>query len=451
MAKPNPYEVILTAPGSVQLPALGLVWDNFVNITAEQLYLHVEQIYFGESHQREARDLASKWLVEGTSSFGLEDTKERAKAYVRKKYAPKIISNITGFGPNKLVSLLNVAMKEAFFVRPYTEWMAFAMGKSPKGGAFYLTVKAPIVNRVYAYRHAYRQYELDGQQVAIPFCIFYEGASASEVRNFMGKAVWKQVLKNSRSRNVLLAEAMERSSNVYDSDIDAVLRKRELQRLFKIPSSLLKKGLERDRFPGLGLLYHVRNARPFKDLNIFDLLDLHYMTDGPLKDSYSLEELRRAHDVAGGRTRNQLKPKEPHNPFTQPDARLEHAGVTYTRICNQEQANEESRAMHHCLGPAYGRRIERGEYAAYRVDGPNGLRATLGMRRSTTINLRNTTSRNSSMFRGLNYEKEWVLDQLEGPGRIAVVIPDLNSAIDKLSKMNENIIDEKGQGPVARL
>lgn len=442
MAKPDPRKAIITFPGSVRIPALDMGWSEYVNVTREQLYMGAAKMYFGESYQQEVLALTKRrdWQASEWDTAG--DMHERAKAYIRKKYAPKIIANVTGFGPVKLTSLVNIAMKEAFFVRPYTHWMAFRAITSPRGQRS-TGVASTVVQEIYKHRSAYEQYELDDQQKIVPFCVFYEGVSPSELRKLVGKSVWRQMLSNSRSRNVLLANALfDASETYYSANADPELRRLHLQRLFKVPSSLLKKALSVFNFHEISLLYHVRNARPYTKVNVRDLADLASMSNGPLKDSYSLEELNRAHDARAAARRPapaMAYRAPPHTPFTQPTAKLEHAGVTYTRICNQEEASEESGVMRHCLGVAYGWRIEKGKYAAYKVDGPNGLRATLGMVPTSTLR----TPTDGSW--GVAYEKRWNLDQLEGPSRSHVDIPDLSTALDKLSKMNENIVPEKEQ------
>jgi len=93
------------------------------------------------------------------------------------------------------------------------------------------------VTNVPAKADTIRQMIKDGQQNIIPFALLSEGTTfnVSDFRNEVGKSVWKQLLKNSISRNFLICENL--------SKIKAGTPSQELTlpELLEYPSTILKR------------------------------------------------------------------------------------------------------------------------------------------------------------------------------------------------------------------
>lgn len=228
-------------------------------------------------------------------------------------------------------------------------------------------------NTVEAARHA-KPYVLetinDGLLHLVPAVISF-GAPPGEIKKAVGKATWKKIAANSKTRNHKISQMHFRSGESAAAAWAAGVQMRSFC-LHRSGAQLVYGSLDQD-------IHASRIAGACRAIEFDSALQLIRDASrmGVYNPEWSLRRLTREHDRAA-----EIRAHEgyPSKPFCA-DQTATVDGFTFTRVTSQSKVAAEGGKMRHCVA-AYARDCQRGVYAVYAVDGPE--RATLGVRLNGT-------------------------------------------------------------------
>lgn len=219
------------------------------------------------------------------------------------------------------------------------------------------------------------------------------GKTTKELRELLGKGLWKQLANNSYYRNKLLAMGL---AKVFQSTTTSETLKISLGEWNKIPSTLLRAGvLNTDRafiyknsgIPMTNFLKGTQAAKAFQLLVIDTERMLLALENRELNPEWSGRRVKEEHDrliiLQNNRWREQV---EKHNKGMLQDFTtlfelpfVSHSGFVAKPCTSPQQVRDEGSKMNHCVG-SYARECAEGKYIVYSIVSKDGVRSTLGIR-----------------------------------------------------------------------
>ena len=242
-----------------------------------------------------------------------------------------------------------------------------------------------IVQLIHTMLPVLNQCKSDNIENIAPICLLL-GANPSDCKAKLGKSLWKQLCKNSLTKNVLMyKQCMKEYISVTRNPIET------LTRLNNFKSKYLKRGLnirttDVKNFDNYGLWvietggsYNIAKDTDRMAENLNEKFSLKWSPEKMQKmhDRYSLllqrkreEELLREQAEYG----KQWKAVEPYLPCQT----IELNGYVATLIKTPLELHREGEAMHHCVG-GYANSVERGVYLVYSITKDGERVSTLGV------------------------------------------------------------------------
>lgn len=217
------------------------------------------------------------------------------------------------------------------------------------------------------------------------------GKTPKELREILGKGLWKQLAKNSYSRNKLLAKELDylAARGLTES------LKEYAERLNKIPSTLLRAGVKSRatasiyKNSGIPLTHFLRKtpeAVKFMHLVSDTKLMLLSLEGGYLNPEWSKRRVEEEHDrlvILQNNRRREVIEKQNKNMiqdfttlFNLPT--VSDSGFVARPCVSPQQVRDEGSKMNHCVG-CYARDCAEGKYIVYSVVRSDGVRSTLGI------------------------------------------------------------------------
>lgn len=217
------------------------------------------------------------------------------------------------------------------------------------------------------------------------------GKTPKELREILGKGLWKQLSNNSYSRNKLLAHEV-----AYWATHGLGTLKTYAERWNKVPSTLLRAGV---RSPVIASLYknsgipltHFLKKTPeairFQRLVSDTELMLLSLEGVYLNPEWSKRRVEEEHDrlviLQNNRQRETLEKRDKNmiqdfrTLFKLPV--ISHSGFVARPCTSPRQVRDEGARMNHCVG-VYARYCAEGKYIVYSVVNKEGIHSTLGIR-----------------------------------------------------------------------
>lgn len=209
------------------------------------------------------------------------------------------------------------------------------------------------------------QAERDGLLHLVPAIISFKD-SPQGIKARIGRAAWKRIAANSKTRNHKIAQMAVRFSVPTADAWEAGLQMRSF--------GLHRAGLHGER-DNPEAFVHADRICPRADVRQLDEI-VHLVCDtrrmGEYNPAWSLSRLHREHDGQAERIAAQ---DYPTRPFCAPQV-VTVDGFTFTRLISQAEVAAEGITMRHCVA-SYAGSCQIREYAVFRVEGPE--RATLGV------------------------------------------------------------------------
>lgn len=217
------------------------------------------------------------------------------------------------------------------------------------------------------------------------------GKTPKELREILGKGLWKQLAKNSYSRNKLLAKELDylAARGLTES------LKEYAERLNKIPSTLLRAGVKSRatasiyKNSGIPLTHFLRKtpeAVKFMHLVSDTKLMLLSLEGGYLNPEWSKRRIEEEHDrlvILQNNRRRETLEKQNKNMiqdfttlFNLP--MVADSGFVARPCTSPQQVRDEGSKMNHCVG-SYARHCAEGKYIVYSVVNKDGIHSTLGI------------------------------------------------------------------------
>ncbi len=262
----------------------------------------------------------------------------------------------TGYGPKALTGIVRKALRDLWFVEPWTVMLAIQTNK--KFNAF-------TVRKVYGHRHVIEQYEEDRQYNMIPLGLV-TGLEGQDLRAMVGKQCWKRLVHNSVSRNVLIGRKV---LNVRQADMPRVINV-----FSRLPTTLIHMATRVDPV----MLLQAQHVRPMNALSKDRYRLLYMLADScreelPYRPLRTAEDIERHHTRVIGALRVQRRTVLPD--LSIPPFEGEVDGVTYRLLRTQQEYTQEGTEMHHCVALFYQRAL-KGEYVVLSLRGK--VKATAG-------------------------------------------------------------------------
>lgn len=219
-----------------------------------------------------------------------------------------------------------------------------------------------------------RQCEADGISQVAPICASF-GLAPKEVRERIGKGLWRCVHHSELRHNVLRA-------------VLKVSTKLDFPSIMAIPTGALREVRGMVAASGAEA---VRGAIPFATTRdtmreaVMLCRDLEYM-GGAINPKWSMRRLHEEHDRL---SMERAIRNASATPFVEPWTD-EIDGFRFTRLISEADFAAEGRAMHHCIA-AYVARAKRGTEVALRIEGRE--RATVSFSATGHVELRGPCNR----------------------------------------------------------
>lgn len=274
--------------------------------------------------------------------------------------------------PKKLLKVLQACMLKAFIPEDLRE----VANKYCRQQGRKRNWIVQSVENLFARRDIIRQCIIDNQENIIPFIIYAEEGqhTPSLFRKTIGKSAWKQVLKNSPSRNSLICHYMYRTKNSFDES-------REL------PSSLLK----------FRQTYDMDMANILRQEKLLTKFDSHHNVVNTIKDTkrmysqlgkdlpkqytkWSFLQWLSKHEQCVELINARKYSKDIFSWCRGIDKGFISDGEVYNAhlLDNAFDIHTEGKIMHHCVG-SYTDRCKNKSYVVFSIKNSNGERvSTLG-------------------------------------------------------------------------
>lgn len=218
------------------------------------------------------------------------------------------------------------------------------------------------------------------------------GKTPKELREILGKGLWKQLAKNSYSRNKLLAQEV----GYWATHGLTEALKNYTERWNKVPSTLLKAGVKSPvtaniyKNSGIPLTHFLKKtpeAIRFQRLVSDTELMLLALEGRYLNPEWSKRRVEEEHDrlviLQNNRRREELEKQNRDmiqdftTLFSLP--MVFDSGFVAKPCTNPRQVRDEGSRMNHCVG-SYARHCAEGKYIVYSVANKDGIHSTLGIR-----------------------------------------------------------------------
>lgn len=310
--------------------------------------------------------------------------KMRAKNFLKEYAVPA----------SRVASIANAGLFKAT-IKPYMELSSLFYQSGRKNDNLYLKVVKnwDLIQEV----------NNDGLKNILPF-IAYLGKTPQQLRNDLGKGLWKKVCANSYSRNILLAQKVN-GQRIGLRQTDNV--KPILQGLIEIPSTALRVKDEPDAFYWAARAVGVPLKKAIKGLStqgsdirkMYDLArDTKYMLQTmrlPFSLNWSVRRMKEEHDSAMGAraayyeakriasdakyAKELEKAKSVDLSKKYKTTSWEHDEVRVNLLTTFDSVKNEGDLMHHCVG-SYAMRVANGDYLVLHIE-CGSYKSTCGLER----------------------------------------------------------------------
>lgn len=237
-----------------------------------------------------------------------------------------------------------------------------------------------------------KQYQADGLNNILPYAVFL-GLSTKDMKQMLGKSLWKSLCKNSHYRNYLLASKFNVRTNTFAIK-DYV--KESMIYLSKLSTTCLeyigKLHVSYDEYL-LHPYYVLKKERRMSHANDFERLyhlayDTHKMAKqlgSPFKLTWSRNKMRQKHNQYTKEIQTQRFSDEPIECLKDiPVKELTAYGHTAKLLMSKRAIHEQGKDQGHCVG-SYAGEVAAGKYLVYNICNEDGVTvSTLGIHRRDT-------------------------------------------------------------------
>lgn len=301
------------------------------------------------------------------------DTSQKVSMLSFQKWRIQAYTKELGISPKKLLKVLQACMLKAFIPEDLRD-VANKFCREGKGRKW----KKSCVQSLSERRDIIRQCLLDGQENIIPFIINADNGqhTPSLFRATIGKSAWKQVLKNSCTRNNLMCTYMNK------------IRRISFSEAMLLPSTLYKN---------TGFNYDLDTARVLRDQKLLTKFETHGKIIHTIRDTknmysqlgkplpkqaskWSYDQWVVKHDqcVEEINARKYSKDTFDWCGNLDKDFVSKCGNYTGTLLCSAFDIHSEGTSMHHCVG-SYTERCKEKSYMVFSIKDRDGKRfSTLG-------------------------------------------------------------------------
>lgn len=286
-------------------------------------------------------------------------------------------NNKYGITAVKLRKKLNATVREMWINPIEKEVKRYGFSCSAK-------VNARSVKRIWSNCSKIQEVQKDGLDNLEPFAAIL-GKSPKEMKEIVGKSLWKRLCKNSRTRNTHIAKYLTSS---YTLDL-----KGTLEILDKMPSTLLKKGRESPVLFTKTGLWQLGQFRSISEVLRENRLKLHRMRmicndtrtmanqlGTAFSYNWSWEKMRQKHDEYRELVNRKRYSKDQFEWLVDfPVKELSSGEFTATLLTSAYDIHEEGVKMHHCVA-SYAELVREGEYLVYSIQKAGQRYSTLGVK-----------------------------------------------------------------------
>lgn len=244
-----------------------------------------------------------------------------------------------------------------------------------------------MVQQIWEHMDIVQQAEKDRLENILPFVVFY-GKNPQELKEIFGKSLWKQLCKNSMTRNLYLAKYASRQTRYVGGGLRQLVSVGN-----KFPSYAIKAGgnwcldwseeslwiWESGLVETKGKVKHIPRGSYW--MNCYrDTKRMALSLGKTFNDKWTPEKMESKHQEYV-RAINALKySSTPFNHLKSfPVDNLTHGCFTATLCKSPLLVREEGDAMHHCVG-SYADLVAQGKYLVYSIRKGDNRSSTLGIR-----------------------------------------------------------------------
>lgn len=230
------------------------------------------------------------------------------------------------------------------------------------------------------------QAKLDGNAHIMPLIYKFQ-ESPKELKQYFGKGGWKQICKNTKSRNMLITNKEDYKipstllkANIHDPVLASIIQNSDIpmnaflnKKHKRYSEAIALRNTYRDT---VYMLKYNTNLRPYnyKEIN----------------PKWSIRKLKEVHDECARIIRNiarqqRLAIDTEYKQLYELDfntlfnlSSLSHKSCHAQPLLNCEQVEQEGEDMGHCVG-SYSTLCARGQYIVYSLTDGSGVRSTLGI------------------------------------------------------------------------
>lgn len=345
----------------------------------QQVYEHVTHKLRGVPSPVEVIEFNREPTVEET-----EAVKQRKDNYNAKyaKLKNEAIFKYTRVPQKEFLKLINGKMFEAF-VKPIPELiklkLCFGRNKLSMDKVNKVIKALPLLSQAYA----------DKQTNILPF-ILHTNKSPKELKEMLGKGLWKRVCSNTFSRNKAIIEASSVNHWMHLGEFSPAFKK-ELTHLVTVPTSLLKYGgyssntINWLKTNCKGIWNRPADIKRQADFFIDTARMIAQETEGDQTEiqvkmlNWSVKRVNDEHEAATKRIFNKRFSKDRyHWADLVPIGPFMYEGYLVTPLFDSYSIAEEGEAMQHCVG-SYAYQSQRGDYLVLSVTKDGERHSTIGM------------------------------------------------------------------------
>jgi len=292
----------------------------------------------------------------------------------------KTFTNTYGITPSNFKRVYNAKML-SMWVDPVKEHVQrFAYNSRRK-------VNDYIVHDIWKHKDLIDQAVLDGQHNLIPF-IIHTGKNPEQLKQMYGKSVWKQICKNSMTRNKLIIGSNRFWKSTEHRDDSLVI--------LSLPSYILKRGgnsvLSWDNSAQWlidnRLINHKTNnmSHASRWQNTYrDTKRMSTQVGKPFSHSWTPDKLKAKHKEFTKLINLKKYSPEPFPLLSSFKVKqLEYKGYTATLLDSPFLIRNEGEVMHHCVG-GYSEAVAQGRYLVYAVTKDGEKTSTIGINIATVV------------------------------------------------------------------
>lgn len=299
--------------------------------------------------------------------YNLLDVPRKTGYLYFQKHRNRYLTSYLGVSPSRMVRMLQACMFKAFIPEDLKE---ISQKYCRASGGKRSWVKDYVMN-LHKRQDVVRQCINDKQENIIPLVLAQkpteENINPSAIRKMIGKSLWKKVLKQSKTRNHLMVEAMRKG--IVHSLPTAV----------ELPTTLLKTGKLGSSYNDLDVVAVLKQKRLLSKteehrqvVNIIEDTKSMYRQlelDIPKQSKlWDLDKWKERHDFLTNKINLQKYSPEPFKWVSKLTKKCtsECGKITAVLLDNALDIRNEGSKMHHCVG-SYSSRSADGKYLVWHI------------------------------------------------------------------------------------